>query len=102
MHAWNLVLLDGKWYHLDTTWDDPAPDRKGEIGFGYYLRTDAQMKKDHAWTKKLSGREYAVPGIRSSSCDQAERQPQRLRQEAGADLNTSFTIRRRSSAPVPS
>ncbi|MDR9857065.1 transglutaminase domain-containing protein [Paenibacillus sp. VCA1] len=51
LHAWNLVLLDGKWYHLDTTWDDPAPDKEGEIGIGYYLRTDAQMKKDHSWTK---------------------------------------------------
>ncbi|MEC0372680.1 transglutaminase domain-containing protein [Paenibacillus chibensis] len=51
LHAWNLVLLDGKWYHLDTTWDDPAPDKPGEIGIGYYLRTDAQMRKDHSWTK---------------------------------------------------
>ncbi|WP_136609003.1 transglutaminase domain-containing protein [Paenibacillus dokdonensis] len=51
LHAWNLVLLDGKWYHLDTTWDDPAPDKAGEIGTGYYLRTDVQMKKDHSWTK---------------------------------------------------
>ncbi|GIO48359.1 transglutaminase domain-containing protein [Paenibacillus azoreducens] len=51
LHAWNLVLLDGKWYHLDTTWDDPAPDKAGEIGIGYYLRTDAQMRKDHSWTK---------------------------------------------------
>lgn len=22
-HAWNALLLDGKWYHLDATWDDP-------------------------------------------------------------------------------
>lgn len=22
-HIWNLVLLDGEWYHLDLTWDDP-------------------------------------------------------------------------------
>lgn len=22
-HIWNLVYLDGKWYHLDLTWDDP-------------------------------------------------------------------------------
>ncbi|MCJ8014517.1 transglutaminase [Paenibacillus sp. KQZ6P-2] len=51
LHAWNLVLLDNKWYHLDTTWDDPAPDKAGEIGIGYYLRTDAQIRKDHSWTK---------------------------------------------------
>lgn len=22
-HMWNLVKLDGKWYHVDSTWDDP-------------------------------------------------------------------------------
>lgn len=25
-HIWNLVYLDGKWYHLDLTWDDPISD----------------------------------------------------------------------------
>ena len=23
-HAWNIVKLDGKWYQIDPTWDDPA------------------------------------------------------------------------------
>jgi transglutaminase/protease-like cytokinesis protein 3 len=23
-HTWNYVYLDGKWYHLDLTWDDPV------------------------------------------------------------------------------
>lgn len=50
-HAWNLVQLDGKWYHLDTTWDDPMPDQPGEVGTAYYLKTDAQLRKDHSWTK---------------------------------------------------
>ncbi len=25
-HIWNLVYLDGNWYHLDLTWDDPVSD----------------------------------------------------------------------------
>ena len=25
-HIWNLVYLDGDWYHLDLTWDDPISD----------------------------------------------------------------------------
>ncbi|UJF36007.1 transglutaminase domain-containing protein [Paenibacillus hexagrammi] len=29
-HAWNLVQLDGAWYQLDCTWDDPVPDIPGE------------------------------------------------------------------------
>ncbi|MHA6532983.1 transglutaminase domain-containing protein [Paenibacillus sp. BAC0078] len=50
-HAWNLVQLDGRWYHLDTTWDDPTPSPEGGISTVYYMRTDAQMRKDHRWTK---------------------------------------------------
>ncbi len=26
-HIWNLVYLDGSWYHLDLTWDDPISDK---------------------------------------------------------------------------
>ncbi len=25
-HIWNLVYLDGEWYHLDLTWDDPVTE----------------------------------------------------------------------------
>lgn len=24
MHIWNYVKIDGKWYHVDVTWDDPV------------------------------------------------------------------------------
>lgn len=51
-HAWNLVLLDGKWYHLDTTWDDPLSNGPEQVRYEYYLRTDQEMKADHKWTKK--------------------------------------------------
>lgn len=50
-HAWNLVNLDGKWYHLDTTFDDPVPDVKGRTTYGYYLITDERIGRDHRWTK---------------------------------------------------
>ena len=50
-HAWNLVQLDGRWYHLDTTWDDPSPDQADSVSTAYYLRTDSQMRADHTWNK---------------------------------------------------
>jgi len=50
-HAWNLVRVDGRWYHLDVTWDDPVPDRSGAVSYTYYLKTDDEMRRDHAWTR---------------------------------------------------
>ncbi|MFN5060049.1 MAG: transglutaminase domain-containing protein [Chloroflexota bacterium] len=42
-HAWNMVQLDGQWYHLDATWDDPVPDEPGRIMYNYYLLTDEEV-----------------------------------------------------------
>lgn len=50
LHAWNLVYLNGNWYHLDATWNDPVPDRPGVVGYAYYMRTDRQMRSDHSWS----------------------------------------------------
>lgn len=47
-HAWNLVKIDGSWYHTDVTWDDPVPD-KGTVRYKYFNLDDASMLKDHSW-----------------------------------------------------
>lgn len=36
-HAWNLVSIDGSWYHVDCTWDDPV-----------YNMTDPSMSDSRA------------------------------------------------------
>ncbi len=48
-HAWNLVKVDGQWYHLDTTWNDPVPDRGTGIRYDYFLLSDRDMRVDHSW-----------------------------------------------------
>lgn len=47
-HAWNIVQIDGAWYHVDTTWDDPVPDRKGYVRYDYFLKSDSVLSKDHS------------------------------------------------------
>lgn len=42
-HMWNLVYLDGAWYHVDVTWDDPTPDVEGGGRHACFLRSDAGM-----------------------------------------------------------
>ena len=36
-HAWNLVKVDGKWYTLDSTWDDSDD---GRFSKDYFLKSD--------------------------------------------------------------
>ncbi|MBH1940399.1 hypothetical protein I5677_05745 [Mobilitalea sibirica] len=51
-HAWNMVELDGQWYQIDVTWDDPVPDQEGIVQYQYFLVTDEVMAADHSWNKK--------------------------------------------------
>lgn len=48
-HAWNKVKIDGEYYNLDTTWDDPAPDEQGRVIYSYFNVTDEELAKDHEW-----------------------------------------------------
>lgn len=48
-HAWNLVQINGNWYHLDVTWNDPLPDRGNKVRYDYFLKSDIHMSVDHTW-----------------------------------------------------
>lgn len=52
-HAWNLVCIDGSWYHVDLTWDDPTPDSAGFVSHDYFLLTDEEISAGdnphHGW-----------------------------------------------------
>ncbi|MGN4679740.1 transglutaminase domain-containing protein [Bacillus cereus group sp. MYBK223-2] len=50
-HAWNLVKIENKWYHLDTTFDDPVPDKAGRVTYSYFNKSDKQLSKDHEWDR---------------------------------------------------
>lgn len=47
-HAWNKVKVDGEYYYIDVTWDDPVPDRPGRVRYNYYLTKDPTFGGDHA------------------------------------------------------
>ena len=42
-HAWNVVYIDGKWYQMDATWDDPVWDNLGRVDHTWFLTSDATM-----------------------------------------------------------
>lgn len=44
-HIWNAVNVDGKWLHLDLTWDDPVSnDGKDYLFHTYFLKTTEEIK----------------------------------------------------------
>lgn len=49
LHSWNAVKLNGSWYMMDITWDDPVPDKPGYLQYTYFLVTSEQLRKDHTW-----------------------------------------------------
>ncbi len=51
-HAWNVVRLDGKWVHIDTTFDDPMPDMGEHAVRAYFAMSDSQIAVDHSWNRK--------------------------------------------------
>ncbi len=51
-HAWNLVRLDGKWVHVDPTFDDPMPDMGSHATRAYFAMSDQQIAVDHSWNRK--------------------------------------------------
>ena len=43
LHMWNVVNIDGGWYHLDTTWDDTDYG----ISYSYFNLTEEEITDDH-------------------------------------------------------
>lgn len=60
-HAWNLVKIDGKWYYVDATWDDPLTGSGSDSAYSpfhtYFNLSAEMMAEDHT----LSGQPYNVP-----------------------------------------
>ena len=57
-HIWNAVYLDGKWYHLDLTWDDPITNiRKDYITHDYFLINTKELlnlnEEQHNFNKSV-------------------------------------------------
>ena len=51
-HAWNIVKIGGKAYHLDMTWDINL-SRNGRISYEYFLISDQEAARDHEWKRNV-------------------------------------------------
>ena len=54
-HCWNFVKVNGCWYHVDVTSDDPMPDTCGYVSHKYFLISDSKLSsyksKEHTGYK---------------------------------------------------
>ena len=57
-HAWNYVKLEGKWYAIDVTWDDPIGAQTEKYRYEYFLMGSKPITKDH-----LPSESYEYPEL---------------------------------------
>jgi len=48
-HLWNEVYIDGNWYQLDVTFDDPVGDSPSAVSYAYFNLTNRQLAANHVW-----------------------------------------------------
>ena len=58
VHAWNSVFLDGKWYNIDVTWDDPGGR---DVEYLYFLQCN-QLWDEHPYGSSDAERNYPLTG----------------------------------------
>jgi len=60
-HAWNAVRIDGKYYHVDVTWDDQGDN----LFYAYFNKSTAAVREDHTIDEPA----YALPVCSSEDAD---------------------------------
>ena len=71
-HAWNCIELNGIWYEVDVTWDDPIiiggnGRSSNDIKYRYFLKGTNTFNKDHVLEYQFSdnGKKFSYPNISS-------------------------------------
>lgn len=65
-HMWNMVKIDGKWYHIDPTFDDSnRVDHPLLIRYDYFCITDEVLARDRTVTKQS----YSYPAATSTDAN---------------------------------
>lgn len=52
-HAWNVVYIDGYWYHLDITADLGLSGDKKSIRYDYFNLSDSEISTDHTLDRHI-------------------------------------------------
>lgn len=59
-HGWNIVYLEGNWYNIDCTWDDPITvDGSEVVLYDYFLKSEEDFK-GHERDEEFSTKEFMI------------------------------------------
>ena len=50
-HNWNMIQLDGNWYHVDCTYGNAFGMADNRCSKAYFFASDKQIQKDHRWNR---------------------------------------------------
>ena len=68
-HAWNYVKLNGQWYAVDVTWDDPIITGGGKLTnkarYEYFLKGSNKMNENHVPSGRFTenGKLFTYPNL---------------------------------------
>ena len=67
-HMWNYIKLDGNWYGVDVTWDDPiivGGSSKNRIRYDYFCKGSNVFNESHIISNKISdeGKTFKIPTL---------------------------------------
>lgn len=79
-HAWNLVQINTKWYHVDTTNNHPGRP------FNYFLETDAEMERYNYYGY------YTYEACKSTKIDKSYKSPQLKKTQVTIKRGKSTTL----------
>ncbi len=54
-HAWNIAQIDGEYYHVDVTWDDPV-ENSVDNKYAYFNVTDEEISVTHDVEERFLGK----------------------------------------------
>ena len=71
-HMWNYIKLDGNWYGVDVTWDDPiivGGFSNNIIRHNYFCKGKNVFKESHVPSRKISdeGQSFSIPELSNTN-----------------------------------
>lgn len=86
-HAWNIVMIEGEYYHLDATWGDPFnEDGIQTLEYTYFCLSDEEIYRDHSPYPFIT-----YPECNSTSCNYYVREGRYLTEYDESLLKSVFS-----------